>query len=39
LTRPLYAEDVAGPIVFFCSDAARFVTGEILPVDGGYGAA
>jgi NAD(P)-dependent dehydrogenase (short-subunit alcohol dehydrogenase family) len=32
-------EDVAGPIVFLCSEAARFVTGTILPVDGGYSAA
>jgi NAD(P)-dependent dehydrogenase (short-subunit alcohol dehydrogenase family) len=32
-------EDVAGPVVFLCSDAARFVTGAILPVDGGYAAA
>jgi NAD(P)-dependent dehydrogenase (short-subunit alcohol dehydrogenase family) len=29
-------EDVAGPVLFLCSDAARFVTGVILPVDGGY---
>lgn len=32
-------DDVAGPIVFLCSDAARFITGTILPVDGGYSAA
>lgn len=32
-------EDIAGPIVFLCSEAARFVTGAILPVDGGYAAA
>lgn len=32
-------EEVAGPIVFLCSEAARFVTGVILPVDGGYAAA
>lgn len=32
-------EDVAGPIVFLCSEAARFVTGTILPVDGGYASA
>jgi len=29
-------EDVAGPVAFLASDAARFVTGVILPVDGGY---
>jgi NAD(P)-dependent dehydrogenase (short-subunit alcohol dehydrogenase family) len=30
--------DVGGAAVFLCSDAARFVTGAILPVDGGYSA-
>ena len=29
-------EDVAGPVLFLCSPAAAFVTGMILPVDGGY---
>ena len=28
--------DVAGPLVFLASDAARFVSGQILFVDGGY---
>jgi NAD(P)-dependent dehydrogenase (short-subunit alcohol dehydrogenase family) len=30
--------DVAGVAVFLCSEAARFITGAILPVDGGYAA-
>jgi 3-oxoacyl-[acyl-carrier protein] reductase len=28
-------EEIAGPIVFLCSDLARFLTGEILNVNGG----
>jgi len=29
-------EDVTGAVIFFCSPAAAFITGVILPVDGGY---
>jgi len=29
-------EDLVGPALFLASDAARFITGAILPVDGGY---
>jgi NAD(P)-dependent dehydrogenase (short-subunit alcohol dehydrogenase family) len=29
-------EELAGPVVFLCSDAASYITGAILPVDGGY---
>jgi 3-oxoacyl-[acyl-carrier protein] reductase len=28
-------QDIAGPVLFFCSDAASFVTGQTLWVDGG----
>jgi len=35
LGRVASAEDVAGPIVFLCSELARHVTGEILNVNGG----
>jgi 3-oxoacyl-[acyl-carrier protein] reductase len=35
LGRVASAEDIAGPILFLCSDLARHITGEILNVNGG----
>jgi len=35
LGRVASAEDVAGPIVFLCSELARHITGEVLNVNGG----
>ena len=29
-------EDLDGPLLFLCSEASRFVTGQILMVDGGF---
>ena len=36
LGRNAQPEDIAGPVVFLLSDAARFITGVDLLVDGGY---
>jgi 3-oxoacyl-[acyl-carrier protein] reductase len=35
LGRVASADDIAGPVVFLCSDLARHITGEILNVNGG----
>jgi 3-oxoacyl-[acyl-carrier protein] reductase len=35
LRRVAGEDDIAGPIVFLCSDLARHITGEILNVNGG----
>ena len=29
-------EDVAAAIIWLCSDSAKFITGSVLPVDGGF---
>ncbi len=36
LKRVAEPDDIAGPVVFLASEAARYVTGVILPVDGGH---
>lgn len=35
MARPAYADEVASVITWLCSDAARWVSGVNLPVDGG----
>lgn len=36
LKRAAEPDDIAGPVVFLASEQARYVTGAILPVDGGH---
>ncbi|MBV8535782.1 MAG: SDR family oxidoreductase, partial [Alphaproteobacteria bacterium] len=35
-SRRQMPEDVVGAVVFLLSDAADFVTGQLLPVNGGF---
>ena len=36
LARMATEDDIVGPVLFLCSDAARYITGQVLMVDGGY---
>jgi NAD(P)-dependent dehydrogenase (short-subunit alcohol dehydrogenase family) len=38
MRRPGHPEDVAVAVTWLCSEEASFVTGVVLPVDGGYAA-
>lgn len=36
MARVAVAEDIAGPILFLMSDAARYITGQVLHINGGW---
>lgn len=38
LNRMATPEDIAGPVLFLCSDAAAYITGQVIMVDGGLSA-
>jgi NAD(P)-dependent dehydrogenase (short-subunit alcohol dehydrogenase family) len=35
MKRPGFADEIAPPVLFLCSDGARWITGINLPIDGG----
>jgi NAD(P)-dependent dehydrogenase (short-subunit alcohol dehydrogenase family) len=35
LKRMAEPDDIAGPVLFFCSDASAYMTGQVIMVDGG----
>jgi NAD(P)-dependent dehydrogenase (short-subunit alcohol dehydrogenase family) len=39
MKRAAHADEMVGPALFLCSDAASFVTGALLQADGGYAVA
>lgn len=38
LNRMASPEDIAGPVLFICSDASAYMTGQVIMVDGGLSA-
>ncbi len=38
LRRMARPEDIAGPVLFLCTDAAAYITGQVVMVDGGLSA-
>jgi NAD(P)-dependent dehydrogenase (short-subunit alcohol dehydrogenase family) len=36
MSRPQYADDVTGPVVFLLGSGAGFVTGQLIPINGGF---